>query len=314
MDSKVKSLLDEVCQTQENEEKNRLLRLVLQIFHEIDNSQFSSDLPESVSSDMYIRCAQLAIDIGNNDLASQSITLYFTKAPAADLQKCNAYLCLAKLSAPRSNTDLPNLKEAGENILRAIKMALKIPVLAGKVYEASILFWRFCYFFLRPGYYDYVAEILAKIVDALTEINDANSNWRAFLSIMLVKCYIKSKQKSLAIAAVTKVSSFIKEYAPSQYRKLVYLIVKHELKDPAFIQSETSSSVELSVFYNICQIKEDLENNEGKKDYENEIKALLIALQVPICNQLEDDCSVEKKQMNTQSSKGALKSPVQNWK
>lgn len=317
MDLKVKSLLDDfqICK---NEEKDKILRQVLQIFFEIDNSQFSGDLPESVSMDMYIKCAQLAITNRNYDIAEQSIKLYFTKAPATDPQKCDAYLCLAKLSAPTSNTDLANLKESSENILRAISMALKNPVLSGKVYEASVLYWRFCYRFIRPEYHLYVTDTLSKIVQALAETNEPNFEWRGMLSITLIECYIESKQKAAAIEAVNAVSFFVKHHASSQYLKLFHLMIVHQLVNSDAIQKEINSSIELFVFYNICQIEQNLKNNETKKNYKDEILILMSVLNVPLPSDLEEGISkseklgIKKQLSKSQSPRARRKTLLRN--
>ena len=49
------------------------------------------------------------------------------------------------------------------------------------VYNASVLYWRFCRPFLKPNYRHYLASSLQQLVKALDDIDDKDYSWRAQL-------------------------------------------------------------------------------------------------------------------------------------
>jgi hypothetical protein len=49
------------------------------------------------------------------------------------------------------------------------------------VYNASVLYWRFCRIFLKPNYKRLLAKSLHQVVKALDDIDDEDYEWRAQL-------------------------------------------------------------------------------------------------------------------------------------
>ncbi|XP_014779855.1 cilia- and flagella-associated protein 46 [Octopus bimaculoides] len=276
MDVEVKYLMDYVSNCNDIEECQKYIRRAFDIILQIDHLQFTTDLPHATSTNILIQCSDLAIKNAAYDIAEECLNLFFTRAVATDPNRCVAYLYMAQLSAPTNIFDTSHLEKAGQHITRAINLAVKNPALQNEIYNASLLYWRLCHPFLRPGFYQYVVNTLHVIVKAINDLIDINYNWKAILFITLIEMYLKTGRKSEAVEIAKTAIVFVKKYALPFFKRIFELIVRYQLVDSIINQAQIKNSPELLIFYTIMKLNYTSET----KDIRREINKVMVQLNI----------------------------------
>lgn len=279
MDVEVKQLLDYVSNCNDVDECQKHIRRAFDIILQIDHLQFTTDLPHATSTNILIQCSDLAIKNAVYDIAEECLNLFFTRAVATDPNRCVAYLYMAQLSEPSNIFDTTHLEKAGQHITRAINLAVKNPALHNEIHNASVLYWRLCHPFLRPGFYHYVANTLQAIVTALNYLTNVNYNWKAILSITLIEIYLKTSRKFEAMEIAKTTIVLVKKHAPSFFKRLFELIVRYQLVDSLINQTQIKSSPELFVYYAIMKLNYASETKDINKETVKIMVQLNIAVQ-----------------------------------
>ncbi|CAL1538601.1 unnamed protein product [Lymnaea stagnalis] len=256
-------------------EKNPELQQAFSLLRSVAESRPVIDAPEAFGQDLYVLCAELALQHGHLEMAKECLKMFSMKQPAANQFLCRAYLCHAQLLAPKDSNDLEKLEKAMVYVTKAISFAKNNPRYHFLVYNSSVIYWQLSRPFLKPGYRQYLVHSLHQVVKALDEIEDKDFEWRAQLMISLIECHIDANRRSDAANVATAAASFIKTNVPTLYKKLFGLMVRYQLCDLTKIQKETKSSPELNAFYKICKLKNILEQEEVITDYSTEIESIL---------------------------------------
>ncbi|XP_029648903.1 cilia- and flagella-associated protein 46-like [Octopus sinensis] len=305
MDIEVKYLMDYVANCNDVEECQKYIRKAFDMILQMDHLQFTTDLPHATPTDILIQCSDLAIRCAAYDIAEECLNLFFTRAVATDTNRCVAYLYMAQLSAPTNIFDTTHLEKAGQHITRAINLAVKNPALHSEIYNASILYWRLCHPFLRPGFYNYVVNTLYVIVKALNDLPDINYNWKAILSVTLIEMYLKTGKKSEAIEIAKTAIGFVKKYAITFFKKLFELIVRYQLVDSVMSQGQIKNSPELHAFYSIMKLNYTSETKEiGREIYKVMVQLNIATLSTDNFGYVE-----ESVHANASPREGKKKSP-----
>ncbi|XP_067858761.1 cilia- and flagella-associated protein 46 [Heptranchias perlo] len=221
---------------------------------------------DTVSSDLYVLCAELALKFEQQDISQDCLNLYFKRILPYNQFLGRAYLCQAQLYAPKFAENTNDLNKAIQYILKAIESAKADSRYHFLVYNASVLYWRMIRPFLKPGYYIHVTTSLFEVIKALQTTEDLDYEWRAQLMIALVECYLDVGKIKDASSFAKNTAEFIEANVPHMYKKIFSIQVHHSLVDLAKVAKEIKGSIHLKVIYRIQRLKSQLEAKEFPKN------------------------------------------------
>ncbi|XP_029465840.1 cilia- and flagella-associated protein 46 isoform X2 [Rhinatrema bivittatum] len=237
-------------------------------------SRISLDMFESFSSNLYIICAEQALQLGNIAMSKDCVEMYFKGKPISNQFIGRAYLCQSQFYIPQSVDDVKTFEKSLVYLLKAIAFAKPQPRYYFLIYNASILHWQLARPFLRPGYRHVVIPSLIQIIKALEQVHEEDHDWRATLIIELLECFLDAGKIKEATEFATNSSAYIKLQAAHEYPKLFALKVRHKLIDSAKAAKESQESIVLTVIYKIQTFKRHLETSELMKDYSTQLQEI----------------------------------------
>ncbi|XP_069755663.1 cilia- and flagella-associated protein 46 isoform X2 [Narcine bancroftii] len=216
---------------------------------------------ELLSPDVYVQCAELALQFKQQDISQDCLTMYFEGAHPRNQFLSRACLCQAQLYAPKSAEDTNELNKAVRYILETIKHARKESRYYFLIYNASVIYWRIIRPFLQPGFYTYVISSLNEVIKALFIVEDVDYEWRAQLMIALIECYLDEGRKQEATTFAQSTADFIKSNVPHMYPKVFSIQVLHNLLDFNKMSKEIKGSIHLTAICKIQRLKSKLKGN-----------------------------------------------------
>uniref|UniRef100_UPI00398F0566 cilia- and flagella-associated protein 46 n=1 Tax=Pristiophorus japonicus TaxID=55135 RepID=UPI00398F0566 len=234
---------------------------------------------ETVSPDLYVHCAELALQFEHQDISQDCLDMYFKGALPYNQFLVRAYLCQAQLCAPKYATDTNGLNKTVRYILNAIKYANAESRYHFLVYNASVLYWRMIRPFLKPGSYVHVIVSLCEIIKALQVINDLDYEWRAQLKIALIECYLDAGKEKDASTYAYSTAEFIQHNVPHMYKKIFSIQVYHNLVNLANVAKEVKNSIPLTVIYRMQRLKSQLDDKKIPKDITVQLNQIYKLLQ-----------------------------------
>ncbi|XP_068112949.1 cilia- and flagella-associated protein 46 isoform X2 [Hyperolius riggenbachi] len=244
----------------------------------------TKDAPEMFGSELYVLCAEQALQLGNSAVSKDCLQMYFSSKPPPNQFYGRAYLCKAQLDTPLNASDVDKLEKSVAYYLKSIEFAKKQPRYHFLVYNASVLFWQTVRPFLKPGSRHRLVNSLTAVVKSLGEIDDADKEWRADLMLELLNCLLDAQKMKEATECASMAGEFIKANVPHKCPLLFSKMVHHKLIDSAKAAKETKSSASLSIIYKVQKLRSQMDSSLTSKDIFtslNEIYNLLTGAEEP---------------------------------
>ncbi|XP_073541302.1 cilia- and flagella-associated protein 46 isoform X2 [Phyllobates terribilis] len=226
----------------------------------------AQDGPEKFSSDLYILCAEQALQLGRPAVSRACIQMYFKSQPPPNQFLGRAFLCQAQLHRVTSPNDEGELEKSVAYYLKTIDFGKPQQRYHFLVYNASVLYLQTVRPLLKPGSRHLLIPSLVNIVKSLGEIDDADKTWRADLMLELLDSYLDAQKMMEASDCAIMASEFIKVHAPQKYPVLFAKMVHHKLIDSAKAAKEARSSATLSVIYKIQKLRSQMDGSFTAKD------------------------------------------------
>ncbi|XP_037661046.1 cilia- and flagella-associated protein 46 [Choloepus didactylus] len=224
------------------------------------------DPSESFSPDLFVLCAEEALEMGHPDVSEDCIQMYFkVKGPVTQFLG-RAHLCRARLCAPRTAENLEEFENCVTQYMKAINFAKGEPRYHFLVYNASVLYWQMVRPFLKPGYRHHLIPSLSQIVAVLNQTDEEDKEWRAELALELVECYLDAGKNEEAAKFCSTVAPFIKADVPQKYQQIFSVMVRYELMEESQLKEEAKTSISLSVSFYINMLKAKLDKRELPED------------------------------------------------
>ncbi|XP_075034359.1 cilia- and flagella-associated protein 46 [Mixophyes fleayi] len=224
------------------------------------------DVPEKFSSDLYILCAEQALQLGNPAVSKDCLQMYFKSQPPSNQFFGRAYLCKAQLHTPHTADNVDELEKSVAYYLKSIDFAKQNQRYHFLVYNASVLYWQMVRPFLKPGSRHLIISSLVSVVKALGDTEDVDKTWRADLMLELLECLLDAQKMKESVEWASLAADFIKANVPQKYPLLFAKMVNHKLIDSAKAAKETKSSGALSVIYKIQKLRSQLDNGFTPKE------------------------------------------------
>ncbi|XP_078499587.1 cilia- and flagella-associated protein 46 [Lissotriton helveticus] len=262
----------------QHEQGHHSLKMAYKLMKEASTERSAIDSSDSFSSDLYVLCAEQALQMGYLEMSQDCLQMYFKGMPHTNQFFGRAYLCQAQITAPQSVGDLENLEKCVGFFRKAIEFAKPHERYHFLIYNASVLFWQIASQFLKPGYRHLLIPGLTDILKALEYVKEQDSDWRAELMLEFLECLLEARKLKAAAAHAEAASTYIKENAPHRYPQLFTLMVLSKLMDATKAAKEMNGSVKLSVIYKLKKIKSKSQDKDTSKDTQtnlNEIYQLL---------------------------------------
>ncbi|XP_069836237.1 cilia- and flagella-associated protein 46 [Dendropsophus ebraccatus] len=226
----------------------------------------TKDGPEKFSSDLYILCAEQALQLGSPSVSKACLQMYFKSQPPPNQFLGRAFLCQAQLHNPESPNNVGELEKSLAYYLKAVDFAKQQQRYHFLVYNASVLYMQMARPFLKPGSRHLLIPSLVRIIKTLGELDDVDKSWRADLMLELLECFLDAQKLKEAADYASTASEFIKVNAPQKYPLLFAKMVHHKLIDSAKAAKETKSSATLSVVYKIQKLRSQMDGSFTAKD------------------------------------------------
>ncbi|XP_056385225.1 cilia- and flagella-associated protein 46 isoform X2 [Hyla sarda] len=226
----------------------------------------TKDGSEKFSPDLYILCAEQALQLGSPAVSKACLQMYFKNQPPPNQFLGRAFLCQAQLHNPKSPNDVGELEKSLAYYLKTIDFAKQQQRYHFLAYNTSVLYLQTVRPFLKPGSRHLLIPSLLSIVKSMDEINDADKNWRADLKLELLECFLDAQKMKEAADCASMASEFIRANAPQKYPLLFTKMVHHKLIDSAKAAKETKSSATLSVIYKIQKLRSQMDGSFTAKD------------------------------------------------
>ncbi|XP_075468672.1 cilia- and flagella-associated protein 46 isoform X5 [Ascaphus truei] len=230
------------------------------------NTDRSVDVPENFSCDLYILCAEQAIQVGNQSVSRDCLQMYFKSNPPTNQFFGRAYLCEAQLHVPQSANNVDELKRSVAFYLKAIEFAKQQQRYYFLVSNASVLYWQTVRPFLKSGSRHHLIPSLTRVVQALDFIDEQDRAWKAELMMELLECMLDAQKIEAAADFASVTAEYVKAEVPEKYHLLFSKMVHHKLIDLDKAAMETKASMRLSVIYEIQKLRSQMDNNLPTKD------------------------------------------------
>ncbi|XP_031761821.1 cilia- and flagella-associated protein 46 isoform X2 [Xenopus tropicalis] len=215
----------------------------------------ATDARESFSPDLYVLCAEQALQLGCLAESKDCLQLYFRNNPPQNQFFGRAYLCKAQLHIPQSAKDLDQLEKSVVYYLKAIGFGKQQQRYYFLVFNASVIYWQMVQPFLKSGSRHLLIPSLSSVVKALDEIDERDHTWRAQLMIELLECLLDAQKMKEAADFASGAAEYIKKNVPSKYPDLFAKMVQHKLIDSAKAAKETKGCATLAVILKIQKLK-----------------------------------------------------------
>ncbi|XP_033122422.1 cilia- and flagella-associated protein 46-like isoform X2 [Anneissia japonica] len=261
MDSNIRQLLS-ASQIYGVEGEDSFLHQAFEQLKAASDRRPSSDGPEPCGQDLYVQCAEIALQYGLTDMTKACLSMYLHRTPPSNQFLCRAYLCHAQLLAPKSAEEISQLDKAVVYILKAIQFAKENARYNFLVFNASVLYWQFCRPFLKPNYRQHLSISLHSVVKALDDIDDKDYEWRAQLMLALIECHVDAGRSKEAAEVSKAAAEFTKANVPKLYKQVLQLQVQHNLVESNKLAKEIKSNGDLTGYYKLARMRLSLEQND----------------------------------------------------
>ncbi|XP_035810814.2 cilia- and flagella-associated protein 46 isoform X2 [Amphiprion ocellaris] len=235
-------------------------------YHLIQNTTAagSSRRTPRISSDLYVVCAEEALQLGCLEISAACLKIYFEGNPPANQFLCRAYLCQGQLKSPPAPGSVEDFEEAVMCFVKAAEISKHDPRYHFMVFNASVLYFQTVHPLLQPGRCLHLIPSLKKVVQTLEEVADQDHNWRAELMMHLVRCLVDSGKVEEAESFAKATEEFIKLHTPHLYQRLFTLLVQHKLSERDALLETSRQCITLDVIFKIQEFKNRVE--EIKED------------------------------------------------
>ncbi|TNN41337.1 Cilia- and flagella-associated protein 46 [Liparis tanakae] len=162
-----------------------------------------------VAPELYVVCAEAALQLGCVELSSGCLKRFFEGNPPANQFLCRAYLCRGRLEAPPTtgraartvdtspHGELGDFEEAVLCFLKAIEMSKCDPSCHFAAFNASVLYLQTVRPLLQPGRRRRLVPSLGKVVRSLEELADRDLGWRAELMMQVKPSVLQTRDRRL---------------------------------------------------------------------------------------------------------------------
>ncbi|XP_068054496.1 cilia- and flagella-associated protein 46 [Anomalospiza imberbis] len=240
--------------------------------------QSALDSTDNISTDLYVLCAEQALQLGYLEISSDCLQMYFKGRFPVNQFLGRAYLCQGQLHAPLSTDNLEEFEKFVLFFMKAIDFATHERRYFFLVYNASVLYWQLVRPFLKPGFRYWLIPSLSQIVTALNQIEEQDNEWQAELMINLLECYLDASKLEEAKEFSSTAAVFIKENVPDKYSQIFSLMVYHKLMDTSQVEKEIQNSIHLSVIYKMQMLKLQWDTNVFPSDATANLNSLYVLL------------------------------------
>ncbi|XP_026165910.1 cilia- and flagella-associated protein 46 isoform X3 [Mastacembelus armatus] len=216
-----------------------------------------------ITPDLYVLCAEAALQLGCLEISSACLKMYFEGNPPANQFLCQALLCQGQLKAPPVTGSVEVFEEAVMYFLKAIQIS-KHERYNFMVFNASVLYFQTVRPLLQPGRCHHLVPSLRQVVQSLEDVADQDHSWRAELMLHLIECLVDSGNMEDAASFAKVTEEFIKSHSPHLYPRLFLLLVQEKLSEGEVLSESSSQCTILTVIYKIQDFKNRLE--EIKQD------------------------------------------------
>ncbi|XP_072292426.1 cilia- and flagella-associated protein 46 [Eucyclogobius newberryi] len=225
------------------------LQIVLDFLEKTGNG------PERVSGDVYVSCAEAALQLGRPPISQACLNMYFEGNPPANRFLCRAYLCRGQLECPPATGSAEDFEKAVDYFLKAIEVAKLKPRNHCLVFNASVLYLRAVRPLLQRGRSFSLAPSLRQVLRSLEEVNDEDRGWRARLMMQLIECHVDggNAQEATSLAKVTE--EFVRSHTPHLFPELFSLLIQHELSDCDVLLAMSRQNPTLTAIYKLEEVK-----------------------------------------------------------
>ncbi|XP_054839221.1 cilia- and flagella-associated protein 46 [Eublepharis macularius] len=255
----------------ENYQDTEALQGTYELIKSANDGKSALDSSESFSSDLYVLCAEQALQMGFLEMSTECLQMYFKGRPPINQFLGRAYLCQSQLYTPVSTDNLEQFEKFVTSLLKAVDFALGDERYYFLIYNASVIYWRIIRPFLRPGFRQFLIPSLSRIVPALYHPDEQDKDWTAELMIELLECFLDASRSEDAMIFLTTAEEFIKQNVPERYKTLFSLMVRYNLADPVDLEDDLEDLVNLTIIYKIQRIKSALDANEIPKAVDAEL-------------------------------------------
>ncbi|XP_048363031.1 LOW QUALITY PROTEIN: cilia- and flagella-associated protein 46 [Sphaerodactylus townsendi] len=246
----------------ENHQDIEALQESYELIKSADEGKSVLDSSESFCSDLYVLCAEQALQMGFLEMSSQCLQMFFKGRPPVNQFLGRAYLCQSQLYTPVTTDNLEQFEKFVMNLVKAIDFALGETRYYFLIYNASVIYWRIIRPFFKPGFRHFLIPSLSRIVLALHHADDQDKDWTAELMIELLECFLDASRLEDAISFLPTAEEFIKQNVPEKYKTILSLMVRHRLGDPVAIEDDIKGSINLTIIYKILTMKAELDANK----------------------------------------------------
>ncbi|XP_043407703.1 cilia- and flagella-associated protein 46 isoform X3 [Chelonia mydas] len=250
----------------QNHQDIQALKNTYELIKSVNQGKSALDSSESFSSDLYVLCAEQALQLGYPEISSDCLQMYFKGSHPVNQFMGRAYLCQGQLYTPLSTDNLEKFENFVMYLMKALDFAIHDPRYYFLIYNASVLYWQVVRPYLKPGFRYLLIPSLSQIVTALNQAEEQDKQWRAELMIELLECFLDASKIKEAVDFSSTAAAFVKNNVPDKYQHMFSLMVHHKLMNASQIEEDIQSSISLSVIYKIQTIKSQLDTNEFPRE------------------------------------------------
>ncbi|XP_039927875.1 LOW QUALITY PROTEIN: cilia- and flagella-associated protein 46 [Hirundo rustica] len=254
------------------------LKNAYELIKSASEGQSALDSSENISTDLYVLCAEQALQLGYREISSDCLQMYFKRRLPVNQFLGRAYLCQGQLHAPHSTDNLEEFEKFVLFFMKAIDFATHDRRYFFLIYNASVLYWQLVRPFLKPGFRYCLIPSLSQIVTALNQIEEQDNEWRAELMINLLECFLDASKLEEAKEFSSTAAVFIKENVPDKYSQIFSLMVYHKLMDISQVEKEIQNSIHLSIIYKMQVLKLQWDTNVFPSDATVNLNSLYVLL------------------------------------
>ncbi|XP_030058854.1 cilia- and flagella-associated protein 46 [Microcaecilia unicolor] len=247
------------------------LKIAYDMMKAAEINKSAVDKFESFSSDLYVLCAEQALQLGNMEIVKDCLDMYFKGKHIPNQFLGRAYLCEGQLYNDQSSANMEIFEKSLMFFLKAIEFAKPQPRYHFLIYNSSVLYWQSARPFLRPQCRYLLIPSLTQILKALEEIEEEDHDWRATLMIEFLECLLDAGKLKEASDYAINSAQYIKLLAADKYPKFFSVMVQHKLIDMIDAAKETEESPILTVIYNIQRMKWYLDSSEPVKECSDQL-------------------------------------------
>nr|XP_029134601.1 cilia- and flagella-associated protein 46 [Labrus bergylta] len=221
-----------------------------------------------ITPDLYVVCAEAALQLGCLEIGTACLKMYFEENPPANQFLCRAYLCQGQLQSPSATGTMEDFEEAVQSFLKAVEIAKSESGCSFIVFNASVLYLHTVRPLLEPGRCHHLVPSLRQVVRSLEEVADQDHSWRAELMIHLIRCLVDSGNPEEAASLGKITEDFIKLNSPHLYPRLFMLQVQHKLQEKDVLVETSCQCSTLTFIYKMQDFKNRLEELNKDKPTE----------------------------------------------